>query len=85
MDETKNNTLRRIFLLLFNKFFVNRDKQKIACIRENNVMAMQRRKWLGWQDLNLRMTGSKPVALPLGDIPAMCSQSKTFQTLNIIA
>ncbi len=27
------------------------------------------KKWLGWQDLNLRMTGSKPVALPLGDSP----------------
>ena len=23
--------------------------------------------WLGWQDSNLRMTGPKPVALPLGD------------------
>ena len=27
------------------------------------------RLWLGWQDLNLRMTESKSVALPLGDIP----------------
>ena len=27
------------------------------------------RFWLGWQDSNLRMTGSKPVALPLGDTP----------------
>ena len=26
-------------------------------------------KWLGWQGSNLRMTGPKPVALPLGDIP----------------
>ena len=26
-------------------------------------------EWLGWQDSNLRMTGSKPVALPLGHIP----------------
>jgi hypothetical protein len=25
--------------------------------------------WLGWKDSNLRMTGSKPVALPLGDTP----------------
>ena len=25
--------------------------------------------WLGWQGSNLRMTGPKPVALPLGDIP----------------
>ena len=27
------------------------------------------KKWLGWQDLNLRMRGSKPRALPLGDTP----------------
>ena len=27
------------------------------------------RFWLGWQDSNLRMTGSKPVALPLGYTP----------------
>ena len=26
-------------------------------------------KWLGWQDSNLRMPGSKPGALPLGDTP----------------
>ena len=26
--------------------------------------------WLGWQDSNLRMAGSKPAALPLGDTPA---------------
>ena len=25
--------------------------------------------WLGYQDLNLGMAGSKPAALPLGDIP----------------
>ena len=25
--------------------------------------------WLGWQDSNLRMTGPKPVALPLGEGP----------------
>jgi hypothetical protein len=28
-------------------------------------------KWLGWEDSNLRMTGSKPVALPLGYTPAV--------------
>ena len=26
-------------------------------------------EWLGWQDSNLRMPGSKPGALPLGDTP----------------
>lgn len=27
------------------------------------------RSWLGWQDSNLRVTGSKPAALPLGYTP----------------
>ena len=27
------------------------------------------RKWLGWQDSNLRMAASKAAALPLGDTP----------------
>ena len=26
-------------------------------------------QWLGWQGSNLRMTGSKPAALPLGYTP----------------
>src|SRR5260221_2609629 len=25
--------------------------------------------WLGWKDSNLRMAGSKPASLPLGDTP----------------
>jgi len=29
------------------------------------------RNWLGWQDSNLRMAGSKPAALPLGDTPTI--------------
>ena len=29
----------------------------------------QDERWLGWQDSNLRMPGSKPGALPLGDTP----------------
>ena len=29
----------------------------------------KRKNWLGWQDSNLRMAGSKPAALPLGDTP----------------
>src|SRR5204863_957592 len=28
------------------------------------------KNWLGWKDANLRMAGSKPAALPLGDTPA---------------
>src|ERR1700683_3548377 len=29
------------------------------------------KSWLGWKDSNLRMAGSKPAALPLGDTPAV--------------
>ena len=31
--------------------------------------------WLGYQDLNLGMPGSKPGALPLGDIPTITIDS----------
>ena len=31
------------------------------------------KNWLGWKDSNLRMTGSKPVALPLGYTPIQLS------------
>src|SRR6185437_13911688 len=30
-------------------------------------------EWLGWKDSNLRMAGSKPAALPLGDTPTYAS------------
>ncbi len=30
---------------------------------------MLKREWLGYQDSNLGMPGSKPGALPLGDTP----------------
>ena len=33
------------------------------------VQSKKRANWLGYQDLNLGMPGSKPGALPLGDIP----------------
>ncbi len=39
-----------------------------ACSGEQSRM---RQKWLGWQDSNLRMAGSKPAALPLGDTPTL--------------
>ena len=34
--------------------------------------------WLGWKGSNLRMTEPKPVALPLGYIPAFMGSTKTF-------
>ena len=36
--------------------------------------AKEKRGWLGWQDSNLRMAGSKPAALPLGDTPTQKNQ-----------
>lgn len=35
--------------------------------------------WLGWADLNRRMTESKSVALPLGYIPTTSVYEKRFQ------
>ena len=32
--------------------------------------------WLGRQDSNLRMPGSKPGALPLGDAPSRCGRKR---------
>src|SRR5277367_5003467 len=32
--------------------------------------------WLGWKDSNLRMAGSKPAALPLGDTPTWKNQNR---------
>ena len=37
--------------------------------KEKELEMSLRSIWLGRQDSNLRMTGSKPVALPLGDAP----------------
>src|SRR5277367_4403161 len=36
--------------------------------------------WLGWKDSNLRMAGSKPAALPLGDTPTWKHQSTNSPT-----
>jgi hypothetical protein len=57
---------------------------------------MTSNEWLGWQDSNLRMLGSKPSALPLGDTPfiqakitnnqnhRLSSQRRTTLILRII-
>jgi len=34
----------------------------------------RKQAWLGWKDSNLRMAGSKPAALPLGDTPTQKNQ-----------
>ena len=44
--------------------------------------------WLGWQGSNLRMTGPKPVALPLGDSPTppyFSTKSHSSQLLSLYA
>src|SRR6185437_4615416 len=35
--------------------------------------------WLGWKDSNLRMAGSKPAALPLGDTPTWNQRSANIK------
>ena len=51
----------------------NRTNKKAPDNRGNNeekeLEMLLRSIWLGRQDSNLRMTGPKPVALPLGDDP----------------
>ena len=37
--------------------------------------------WLGWLDSNQRMTGSKPVALPLGDTPIISYKHLLYRNL----
>ena len=39
--------------------------------------SLHRKNWLGWKDSNLRMAGSKPAALPLGDTPTWNQQPRT--------
>ena len=44
-------------------------QMNLKCLVDEDELLTDSKNWLGWQDSNLRMTGSKPVALPLGDIP----------------
>ena len=44
-------------------------QMNLKCLVDEDELLADSKNWLGWQDSNLRMTGSKPVALPLGDIP----------------
>src|SRR5580704_2965520 len=43
------------------------------------------RNWLGWKDSNLRMAGSKPAALPLGDTPAPQSRANRGARARILS
>ncbi len=48
------------------------------------------KKWLGRQDSNLRIPGSKPGALPLGDGPTITEHNMfsilivTYQVVNLV-
>jgi hypothetical protein len=48
-------------------------------------LAGARKNWQGWQESNLRMAGSKPAALPLGDTPvtAMPAVAGTGNSTNL--
>ena len=41
--------------------------------------------WLGWEDSNLRMAGSKPAALPLGDTPVVAARNHLRDTRGLSA
>jgi hypothetical protein len=49
------------------------DDNKRYETKKKNLENEIRSLWLGRQDSNLRITGPKPVALPLGYAPLMCS------------
>ena len=40
---------------------------------------IKQKEWLGYQDSNLGMLGSKPSALPLGDTPTVKTHSIILQ------
>src|SRR3984885_547522 len=45
-------------------------KESNSLLRDiGNLIPIHGTNWLGWKDSNLRMAGSKPAALPLGDTP----------------
>src|SRR5690606_8557446 len=46
--------------------------------------AASRGDWLGWEDSNLRMTGSKPVALPLGYTPSAICAARSAVCAGIV-
>src|SRR5690606_27709189 len=43
----------------------------------------QGKKWLGYQDLNLRMAGSKPAALPLGYTPTLGASRREWRLAGV--
>ena len=47
-----------------------------SCLIRPRVVVPWVTDWLGWKDSNLRITGSKPVALPLGYTPIVCHLDK---------
>ena len=53
----------KIFLEKSEECRCNSEKVKIPILKNEDF-------WQGWQDLNLRMTESKSVALPLGYTPS---------------
>src|SRR5580692_6185923 len=55
----------------------DRQRAKFICLRHQPCS-----KWLGWKDSNLRMAGSKPAALPLGDTPTWKTTDDRLQPVR---
>ncbi len=62
----------------FTAFILN---MRLLQIDQKSII--QANKWLGWQDSNLRMPGSKPGALPLGDTPKISDLTKDIEIMEI--
>ena len=58
-----------IVLVVANSNNLSNLKELIAAKAAPTTLRISFEYWLGWQDSNLRMPGSKPGALPLGDTP----------------
>src|SRR3546814_11546679 len=61
--------LRFLSWVLRENVAIRRRAQSRPDPRSPEKRRFANKKWLGRMDSNLRMTGSKPVALPLGDAP----------------
>lgn len=55
--------------MLCMRLFAARSAQPILFTKNERKRSFCSSNWLGLQDSNLRMTGPKPVALPLGEGP----------------
>jgi hypothetical protein len=82
-ESSKIAEKRQLINFMFSNLRMNGEKLRFNLKKPFHLMAdlISHYEWLGWQDSNLRMTGSKPVALPLGHIPIKIRKSEYLQKI----